>query len=200
MATVGFDRLFYAPITEDPETGAETYGEPVFLAKAISAGLSVELAEAVLYADDAADEVVREFKSAKLSLGVKDLGTAQAAKLTGARVDDNGALVSAGEDGGDYVAVGFRAKATGNKHRLYWLYRVKFAVPSINLQTHGDNINFQTPTIEGTALRRNKPDAQGKHPWMAELREGGTGVDKAVVDGWFKTVYEPGFGDVEETE
>jgi len=193
MATVGLDKLFYAPITENEETGEETYGEPVFLAKAISAGLSVELAEAVLYADDAADEIVREFKNAKLSLGVKDLGTAQSAKLTGARVDGNGALISASEDGGDYVAVGFRAKATGNKYRLYWLYRVKFAVPSITLQTKGDSINFQTPTIEGTALRRNKPDAQGKHPWMAELREGGTGVKKADVDGWFDEVYEPGF-------
>ena len=193
MATVGLDKLFYAPITEAPETGEETYGKPVFLAKAISGGISVELAEAVLYADDAADEVVREFKSAKVSLGVKDIGTAQAVKLTGARLDSNGALVSASEDGGGYVAVGFRAKATGDKYRLYWLYRVKFAVPSINLQTKGDSINFQTPTIEGTALRRNKPDAQGKHPWMTELREGGPGVDKATVDGWFDEVYEPGF-------
>ena len=193
MATVGFDRLVYAPITEDQETGVETYGEPVFLAKAISAGLSVELAEAVLYADDAADEVVREFKNAKLSLGVKDLGAQPAAKLTGARVDNKGALVSASEDGGDYVAVGFRAKLSTGKYRLYWLYRVKFALPSVNLQTKGDSINFQTPTIEGTALRRNKPDAQGKHPWMTSLDEGGQGVDKTAVDGWFKTVYEPGF-------
>ena len=193
MATVGFDKLYYAPITEAPDTGEETYGEPVFLAKAISAGVSVELAEAVLYADDAADEVVREFKSAKVSLGVKDIGVTQSAKLTGARLDDNGALVSASEDGGDFVALGFRAKATGNKHRLYWLYRVKFAVPNINLQTKGDSINFQTPTIEGTALRRNKPDAQGKHPWMTELREGGQSVEKATVDGWFEEVYEPEF-------
>ena len=193
MATVGFDKLFYAPITEAPETGEETYGPPVFLAKAISAGISVELAEAVLYADDAADEVVREFKSAKVSLGVKDIGTAQAAKLTGARLDNNGALVSASEDGGDYVAVGFRGKLASGKYRLYWLYRVKFTVPSINLQTKGDSINFQTPTIEGTALRRNKPDAQGKHPWMTSLDEDGQGVDTTAVDGWFEDVYEPEF-------
>jgi hypothetical protein len=53
VATIGFDRLFYAPITESPSTGDETYGTPVMLAKAISAELSVELAEATLYADDA---------------------------------------------------------------------------------------------------------------------------------------------------
>ena len=195
MATVGFDKLYYAPITEAPDTGEETYGDSVFLAKAISAGVSVELAEAVLYADDAADEVVREFKSAKVSLGVKDIGTSQAAKLTGARLDDNGALVSASEDGGDYVAIGFRAKKASGKYRLHWLYRVKFAVPSINLQTKGDSINYQTPTIEGMALRRNKPDAQGKHPWMTQLDEDGQGVGKTTIDEWFDEVYEPEFGE-----
>lgn len=52
MATIGLDRLFYAPFTED-EYGEETYGTPVMLAKAISAELSIELAEATLWADDA---------------------------------------------------------------------------------------------------------------------------------------------------
>lgn len=52
MATIGLDRLHYAKITED-ENGDETYGIPSMLAKAITAELSVELAEATLYADDA---------------------------------------------------------------------------------------------------------------------------------------------------
>ena len=48
MATIGMDKLYYAKITED-EKGIETYGTPVSLTKAISAGLSISLAEAVLY-------------------------------------------------------------------------------------------------------------------------------------------------------
>jgi hypothetical protein len=51
MATIGLDRLYYAKITEN-ENGEETYDTPVPLAKAITAELSVELAEATLYADD----------------------------------------------------------------------------------------------------------------------------------------------------
>jgi len=66
MATIGLDRLYYAPITEAPTTGYETYGTPVMLAKAISAELSVELAEATLYADDGVAEVVKEFKNGNL--------------------------------------------------------------------------------------------------------------------------------------
>ncbi|MDU7431837.1 MAG: phage tail protein, partial [Cutibacterium avidum] len=50
MATIGLDKLYYATITENPTTGEETYASPKPLAKAISAELSVEVAEAILYA------------------------------------------------------------------------------------------------------------------------------------------------------
>ena len=53
MATIGLDKLYYAKITEDA-SGNETYGDPQPLAKAMTAELSVELAEATLYADDGA--------------------------------------------------------------------------------------------------------------------------------------------------
>ena len=59
MATIGLDMLHYAKITED-ENGNESYGTPQKLAKAMSADLSVELAEATLYADDGAAEIVKE--------------------------------------------------------------------------------------------------------------------------------------------
>ena len=55
MATIGLDKLYYAKITEGTN-GEETYATPVQLAKAISADLSVELAEATLYADDGTAE------------------------------------------------------------------------------------------------------------------------------------------------
>ena len=163
MATIGLDKLFYAKITED-ENGEETYDKPKSLAKAMSAELSVELAEATLYADDGAAEVVKEFQSGTLSLGVADIGAAVAEDLTGAKIDDNKVLVSASEDGGAPVAVGFRAKKANGKYRYFWLYRVKFGIPATNLTTKGESIEFSTPTIEGTVMRRNKPDAQGKHP------------------------------------
>ena len=67
MATIGLDKLFYAPITED-ENGDETYGSPVMLAKAMTADLSVELNEATLFADDGAAEIVKEYKSAPCPL------------------------------------------------------------------------------------------------------------------------------------
>ena len=192
MATIGLDMLYYAPITEDAD-GDETYGTPAKLAKAISADLSVELAEATLYADDGAAEVVKEFKSGKLSLGVDDIGAPVAAELTGVQIDDNRVVISSSEDGGKPVAVGFRAKKANGKYRYYWLYRVKFGIPATNLATKGDSITFSTPTIEGTVLRRNKPDGRNNHPWKAEVTEGDTDVPTSVITDWFTNVYEPTF-------
>ena len=192
MATIGLDKLYYAPITESA-TGDETYGVPAILAKAISAELSVELAEATLYADDGAAEIVKEFKSGTLSLGVDDIGAAIASALTGATIDSNQVIISASEDGGTPVAIGFRAKKSNGKYRYFWLYRVKFGIPATNLATKGDSITVSTPTIEGTVLRRNKTDTSGKHPWKAEVTEGDASVSKETISGWYTSVYEPAY-------
>lgn len=192
MATIGLDKLYYAKITED-ENGNETYATPVQLAKAMNADLSVELAEATLYADDGAAEIVKEFKNGTLSLGVDDIGATVASDLTGATIDANGVVVSTSEDGGDPVAVGFRAKKSNGKYKYYWLYRVKFGIPATNLVTKGDSITFSTPTIEGTILRRNKVDGNGKHPWKAEVTEGDSAVTADTITNWYKEVYEPSY-------
>lgn len=190
MATIGLDKLFYANIEED-ELGNETYDDPQVLAKAMTADLTVELNEATLYADDGAAEVVKEFKSGTLSLGVDDIGSEVAADLTGTTIDSNGVVIYTSEDGGRPVAVGFRAKKSNGKYRYYWLYRVKFGIPATNLATKGDSITFSTPTIEGTIMRRNRPDFEGRHPWKAEVTEGTEGVSQSVINGWYESVYEP---------
>lgn len=190
MATIGLDRLYYSKITEDTN-GEETYATPSVLAKAITAELSVELVEAILYADDGAAEVVKDFNSGTLTLGVDDIGPTVAADLTGASTDDNGVLISASENVGTPVAVGFRAQKANGTYRYFWLYRTKFGLPATNLQTKADSITFSTPTIEGTVMRRNKLDGMGKHPWKAEVTEGDAGVSAGTITGWFTEVYEP---------
>ena len=146
-----------------------------------------------LYADDGIAAVIKEFKSGKLSLEVDDIGQTAAEDLTGASIDNNGVLVSTTEDGGSPVAIGFRAKKANGKYRYFWLYKVKFGIPATNLQTKGDSISFQTPTIEGTVMRRNLVDAKGNHPWKSEVSEDDATVLPATITGWFTEVYEPEF-------
>jgi phi13 family phage major tail protein len=190
LATIGMDKLFYAKISED-DNGEETFGVPISLAKAIKADFTIELAESILYADDGAAFVIKDFKSGKLSLGVDDIGVTAAQDMTGAVVDDNGVLISSSENEGSPIAVGFRAAKPNGKYRYFWLYRVKFGFPATNLQTKGDSITFQTPTIEGTVMRRNKLDGMGKHPWKAEVTEGDPGVSEDTISNWYAQVYEP---------
>lgn len=199
MATIGLDSLFYAKITEDTE-GNETYDTPKILAKAMTAELTIDPAEATLFADDSVCEVVKEFKSGTLTLGIDDIGAAVAGDLIGVKVDNNGVLVSSVEDSAEPVAVGFRAKKANGKYRYFWLYRVKFGIPGTSLQTKGDSITFSTPTIEGTVMRRNKEDAGGNHPWKIEVTEGETSVTPATISGWFSEVYEPDFESINPKE
>ena len=192
MSPIGFDRLYYSKITEDVN-GDETYGTPLPMAKGMTASLDIETNEATLFADDSAAEVVKEFKSGKLSLGINDIGAAVAGDLVGAVIDDNGVVISQGEGMPSPVAVGFHAKKSNGKYRYFWLYRVIFGIPATNLATKGDSISFNTPTVEGTILRRNKLDGQGKHPWKAEVNEDDASVLPATITGWYTAVYEPTF-------
>ena len=40
-------------------------------------------------------------------------------------------------------------------------------------------------------MRRNKADANGKHPWKAEATEGDASVSSSIIGAWYNEVYEP---------
>ena len=188
MATVGLRDLFYAKITEVDTEGVvkSTYDTPKRMAKAISADMSVEVAEGKLHADDAVDEVEREFVGGTLTIGVNDLSDEVQADLLGHTLAVDGTLYSGGDDVAPYVAVGFRARKPGGKFKYVWLYKVKFGEPSENYATKGDNITFNTPTITGSIMRR--PD-DGQ--WRAQH----VGLpSESVPSAWFTKVKEPTAG------
>lgn len=181
MATIGLRDLYRAPITVGSD-GSETYGTPVKMAKAISAELSVEVAEAILYADDGADEVVKEFVSGEITLGVNDLLPADLAALLGQTQDDDKVVYAADTDEAPYFAIGFRAKKAGGTYKYIWLYKVKFSIPDESYQTKGDSIEFATPEIVGQFIKRD--DGLWKAEHVAE-------PTNEVAANWFKSVREP---------
>ncbi len=156
MANIGLKDLFVALVTE-AETG-DTYGAPERLAKAITADLSVNVAEAVLYADDGADVVVKEFVDGELKLVINDLVPAMQAKLLGQTIEDEKVIYANEADLAPYFAVGFRAKKPNGSYKYVWLYKVKFAIPGESYKTKGENIEFTTPEITGKIVKNNKGD------------------------------------------
>ncbi len=181
MATIGLRDLYRAPITVG-EDGKETYGTPVRMAKAISAELAVEVAEAILYADDGADEVVKEFVSGEITLNVNDLLPADLATLLGQTQDSDNVVYGADTDEAPYFAIGFRARKAGGTYKYIWLYKVKFAIPDESYKTKGDSIEFTTPEIVGNFIKR--PDGLWKAEHVAE-------PSNTVSTAWFTTVREP---------
>ncbi len=180
MATIGLRDLYRAPITTD-ESGADSFSTPSRLAKAISAEMSVEVAEATLYADDGVDETVKEFISGELSLNVNDLMPADLAALLGQKQDANGVVIAGEDDEPPYMAIGFRAKKANGMYKYIWLYKVKFAIPEEAYNTKGDGIEFATPTIVGTFIKRDDGTWKAEH--VAEPSD-------TVAKNWFTSVYE----------
>lgn len=154
MATIGLRDLYRAPITIGT-SGAEEYGTPVRMAKAISAELSVEVAEAILYADDGADEVVKEFVSGEITLNVNDLLPADLAALLGQKQDTDKVVYGSDSDEAPYTAIGFRAKKAGGTYKYIWLYKVKFAIP--------DETTPRRATVSNL-LRRRSSDSLSSVP------------------------------------
>lgn len=181
MATIGLRDLFRAPITAGAD-GVEVYGTPVRMAKAISAELSVEVAEAILYADDGADEIVKEFVSGELKLNVNDLTPADLAALLGQEQDDDSVVYAGESDDPPYFAIGFRAKKANGQYKYLWLYKVKFAIPSESYATKGDSIEFATPEITGQFIKR--ADGLWKAEHVAQ-------PDDTTAASWFTAVREP---------
>ncbi len=145
MATIGLRDLYRAPITVG-EDGAETYGTPVRMAKAISVEMSVEVAEATLYADDGVDETIKEFVSGEISINANDLPSTEEKTAT-ARQDDQ-----------------------LHRQRRYRCYRRGL----LRLQARGRPVRLggQHPS---TPARHEDPSGQQRRPWQGRyaVQQGG---------------------------
>jgi phi13 family phage major tail protein len=138
----------------DATKTAPTYTDGIIIGKAISANVSVEVNEAILYADDAVAESVKAFKSGKISLNTDDLTYEVQGMLLGHSVSGD-TLKANSNDVAPYVGVGFYGAVIRNgvtKYRAVWFYKAQFGEFSDESKTKGDNIEFTTPTIEGTLM------------------------------------------------
>ena len=135
-----------------------------------------------LYADDGADEVVKEFVSGEITLNVNDLLPADLAALLGQKQDTDKVVYGSDSDEAPYTAIGFRAKKAGGTYKYIWLYKVKFAIPDENYTTKGDSIEFTTPEIVGQFIKRS--DGLWKAEHVAE-------PTNSVATAWFTSVREP---------
>jgi phi13 family phage major tail protein len=180
---VGLRDLHYAILQQDDETGV-TYSQPKLMSKAIQATINPTTNSQTLYADDGPSDVATALGEISVSLQVRDLPNDVLKEILGHTIDQNGVLIKKSTDVAPYVAIGFRSVKSNGKYRYVWLYKGKFRPQQDEYQTKQEQPAFQTPTIEGTFIRRDFDNA-----WQAVGDEDDAAFTKGDI--WFDAVYDP---------
>ena len=172
MAKIGMRNPMYRrmDITVD-EQGKETisYGERKSMGKAISANISVTVAEAKLYADDGLAESTKEFVEGSITISTDDIENNVESDILGATIDESGDVVSNKDDATPWIELGYiaaRMKSGTKQYRGIVYYRVQFAVPNEDNTTMGQTISFGTPTFNGTLTANADGDWRKKSKWF----------------------------------
>lgn len=158
MAKVGL-KYPVAAMLKDDESG---YEKGFVIAKAIKATANPNNNSAVLYADDGQAESDKSIRDISISLNVDDLTQKVYADLLGHTYTAAGEgpdgtpekVEVSTDDIAPFVGIGFYGKVVRSNKPSYmakWLKKVQFAEPNDETDTKGESVNFQTPTIEGTA-------------------------------------------------
>lgn len=189
--TIGV-RTPYVAIMNNPDTDEKDYAAPVRLAKAVSLKLSPKVNSATLYADDGPAETASVIGEIDVEFELDKVTTDKQALILGNKIDSNGVLISSTDDTPPYLALGFQISTTA-MNKFTWLYKGKFEQMDEDIKTQGEKIDYQTPKVKATFLKRACDNR-----WKASVVAGNPGVTQSIIDNWFKAVYEGGTVDLSE--
>lgn len=174
MAQIGLRDLYIAILNEDTATKSD-YETPERIIGAITANVNPNSSSATLFADDGPMDTASTLGEIELELNTYDLPLPWQAKLLGHSYDEETGLLKKGaNDVAPWVACGFRSLKSDGSYRYFWLTKGKFRPTEENIETKGDTINFQTPTITGSFAKRTSDDqwelvADSSNPASAAL-------------------------------
>lgn len=178
--------VYYAIMkTEDTAIAAPAYEAPAVLAKSIEVTITPAYREGKLYASNATVRDKKKIDSYGVKLNVDKIPAAVLNAILGRIKDKNGVQIIKGGNEPAKLAIAFALTLDNGAKELWWLYKGQFAEPSVTGKTDADKIDYQTPTIEGTFIRRVYDDALA-----AVVETGVTGVGATVETEWFTEVYE----------
>lgn len=154
MAYLGLRKIKIAKLT------GNTYGEPVYLGKAIGLNITPSYAEGSLYGDDELAEYDKEFRYADVTLNTSTIPIEADEQMFGHTVNkEKNEIVYGSEDEAAYVGAAWITVEKVNSVKKYcanFLPKVKFSEPSDEFATKGDNIEYKTPSISGRAMANEK--------------------------------------------
>lgn len=182
---IGLSNLVYAKLITDPPygQGQATYEEPKLIAGAISVNINANTSSETLFADDGPYETATTIGQIEVELNVADLPLDVQAELLG-HTYENGVLIRKGGDVPPWVAIGFKSLKSNGKYRYTWLAKGRFGIPEQSNQTKGDAVEFQTPTITGSFVKRECDDE-----WERHIDEDDENFTPDMASNWFNNPY-----------
>jgi phi13 family phage major tail protein len=154
---IGLRDVHYAILTTDDENGV-AYAAPVKIAGAIQANINPNPLHEVLFADDGPMETSSTIGDIALELNMAEISAAVKAALLGHDFSD-GVLTKKSTDISTSVAIGFKALKSNGNYKFIWLLKGKFSPSTDEYGTKKDTIEFQTPSLEGSFVRRDFDNA-----------------------------------------
>jgi phi13 family phage major tail protein len=180
---VGLSDLHYAILTTDDATaGTIAYEAPVRIPGAIEVTINPNTSTETLFADNGPMETATSMGEIEVEVNVADLPLEVQATLFGHTTDAEGVLVRKAADSPPFIALGFKSLKSDGKYRYVWLTKGKFALPELNSKTKEDGVEFQTPTVSASFVKREADDV-----WMATADEGTETFTGAAT--WFTKVH-----------
>lgn len=151
---IGISNLHVAAQLTDPAGGTATYDTPLSLGKVlIQAQIQPQNATADLYADNQSIDSASVTQKVNITLNTAALPLEYQAYILGHSVV-NGVMTVDKDDVPPYVAVLFESNKRNGKKRFVKYYKVQFAESDSTENTEGENIEYNTPTITGSAIYR----------------------------------------------
>ena len=178
----GLKDVYYAVLTKDDDTGA-TYNTPVKLGHAISMDIQPNTESGTLYGDNMAVATKTKLKDITITLETSDIPLKDRAIILGHTVDETtGKITAKGDDKAVYVAILFAATTAEDTTQYYKYLKGKFTPSQQQIETEGEGINFQPPTMEGTFIARS---SDGKIYEMVDSADEGSAT---LIENWFTAV------------
>ena len=181
----GLKDIYYAKLTESVSSGTttETYGTPVKLGHAISVDINPNIETATLYGDNMAVATKTKLKEIAITIDTTNIPLEDRAILLGHSYDSTkGAVTVKGDDAAPYVALLFEATTADDKSHYYKFYKGKFAPSQQRIETEGESVNWQTPSMEGTFIARA---SDGK---IYDMLDGAVSGSATLASSWFTSV------------
>jgi phi13 family phage major tail protein len=179
---IGLDNFYYALLNSDTTAGV-SYQTPTALKGAITVSYNPNSEVSTLFADDGPYDTAESIGEVELEVGIADISQEDYAAIMGHTITGGVMDVSASDQPVD-VAFGFRAKRSNSGYSYFWFLKGKFSKPSMDHETKGDKISWQTPKMTGKFVQRIYDGLYEK-----TTRNDATDYTDGIGTAWFTTVY-----------